>query len=157
VRGAWLVPIMLCGLLAGCTSPSSVQPQPQGAEQPAPQSPVQPAPQSPAPTTTQEPVQPTSPTKPSTQTSVVGTWETKTTFPLAGTQVPATNVATFKADGTVVLTATSADIGELFSEDGTWAATPDGQAVQVKLADAVSTATFSGDKLVWIRSTWTKR
>jgi hypothetical protein len=88
---------------------------------------------------------------------VVGTWETKTTFPLAGTQVPATNIATFKADGTVVLTSSSTDIGELFSETGTWAAAGDGQSVQVKIAGAVSMATFSGDKLVWIRSAWTKR
>jgi hypothetical protein len=149
VRGAWLVPIMLCGLLAGCTSPSSVQPQPQGAAQPAPQSSV--------PATPQEPVQPTPTTTPSTRTSVVGTWVTKTTFPLAGQQVPATNVATFKADGTVVLTATSAEIGELFSEPGTWAAAADGRSVQIKMADAVSMATFDGDRLVWIRSTWTKR
>jgi hypothetical protein len=88
---------------------------------------------------------------------VVGTWETKTSFPLAGTQVPATNVATFKADGTVVLTSTSTDIGELFSESGTWVAAADGQSVRIKLADAVSLASFNGDKLVWIRSTWTKR
>jgi hypothetical protein len=88
---------------------------------------------------------------------VVGTWVTETTFPLAGTEVPATNEATFKADGTVVLTATSPDIGELFSESGTWAAAADGRSVQIKIVDAVSIATLTEGKLVWIRSTWTKR
>jgi hypothetical protein len=89
--------------------------------------------------------------------SVVGSWGADTTVTVGGLSIPASTSAVFGANGTLSLTATSPGFGELFSGTGTWRLMPDGKTIQVSVEDATSTATFSGDSLVWRSSVWSRR
>jgi hypothetical protein len=89
--------------------------------------------------------------------SVVGSWGAETTMTIGGALIPASTSAVFEANGTLSLTASSPALGELFSGTGTWRLMPDGKTVQVSVEDATSTATLSGDRLLWRGSVWSRR
>jgi hypothetical protein len=71
--------------------------------------------------------------------------------------IPASTSATFAPDGTLSLSASSPDLGELFNETGTWKLMPDGNTIQTNIEGATSTGTLKGDELLWLRSTWSRR
>jgi hypothetical protein len=146
MRGAWLVPVALCVLLAGCSQQSSPQPstntRQQGAGLAQQNSGVAQA--------------GTSPADPAPVPNMVGTWTSDSTMNAGGMSIPAHTTAIFKADGTVSVDSKSDDAGELFSASGTWQLLADGKTMRAKLEDTPSVGTLQGNQLVWLNLTWTR-
>jgi hypothetical protein len=140
MRGAWLVPIALCALLAGCAPPSGSQPA-----------------ASSAPSTAGVAQPTTGLAQPVPASRVPGTWTTSSTMKISGLSVPASTTAVFKADGTVSIDSESANVGQLFGASGTWKLAPDGVTIQAVIEDTPSSGTLNGNQLIWLNMTWTRQ